>query len=221
MVAVAGEALLTVLSPEACERLAVEGQRRSYDDGALIHSRGDSSINMGVVISGGVRLCQIHPDGGQTLQTIILPGQHYGDILLFTNYHRTHDALAMGPTVIDHYDAGAFDRICADPEIVKALYKITALRLGTVMMMNDDLRGLPREVHLAKLLLNQWRLNGRHPAVPCVQEDLASIMGVSNMTLSKCLAKLKAAGLIETGYRRITIKDAEALRKLIKASTTN
>ncbi len=212
MIAVAGQVLLEMLSAPTRAWLANRGQRRSFEDGALIHSRSEADMGMGIVIEGKVRLSQLHANGAETFLSLVLPGQHFGDIPLFQGRKRTHDALAVGPTQIDHYDFEAFMGLLDHPELVKTLYRITALRLGGAVVMNDDLRGLPRHVHLAKILLHQWRLYGEQPDIPCVQEDLAGILGISTMTLSKCLAILRKEGLIETGYRRIILIDPAALK---------
>ncbi|HOB14770.1 MAG TPA: Crp/Fnr family transcriptional regulator [Novosphingobium sp.] len=217
MVTVAGEALLTQLSPESRAVLRSLGKRHDYEDGALIHSRGDTGHGMKIVIKGAVRLCLTKPDGGHTFISNILPGQHFGDVVMFRGGVRTHDAYAIGRTVIDHYDKAAFDKLLAHPELVSALYRITALRLDGAMAMNDDLRGLAREVHLAKVLLSQWRSNGRKTEIACLQEDLAGMLGISNMTLSKCLGKLRDLGFVETRYRAILLRDPVAMRAWLQS----
>ena len=49
-ISLAGDALLDLLSPPTRASLADLGQRRTYVDGELIHSRGDPNPGMGVVI---------------------------------------------------------------------------------------------------------------------------------------------------------------------------
>ncbi len=210
--AVAEEVLFDLLSPSARAWLAEHGQRRFYEAGAVIHSRGDLELAMGIVISGQVKLYQLRANGAHTFVSLIQPGAQYGDIVLFRGRMRIHDAMAIGPTVVDHYSRDAFAKILDNTDVVNALYKITALRLGAAMAMSDDLRSLPRAVHLAKILLNQWRHRGDADSIICVQEDLAGMVGVTTMTLSKSLALLRDEGLIETGYRKIRVVDAEALR---------
>jgi CRP/FNR family transcriptional regulator, cyclic AMP receptor protein len=216
MAAVAQEVLFDLLSPQSRAWLASQGQRKTYEDGALVHSRGDSDAAMGIVILGQVRLFQLRPNGSHTFVSMIQPGTHYGDILLFAGKQRTHDAMAIGPTVVDHYGPAAFARLLEQPEITRALYKITAVRLGRSMAMTDDLRVLPRDAHLAKVLLNQWRLRGDSDWITSVQEDLAGMVGVTTMTLSKSLARLRELGFIETGYRKIRVLDPDALKVWLK-----
>ena len=217
MATIPQEVLFDLLSPQSREWLASQGQRKTYEDGSFVHSRGDSDAAMGVVISGQVRLFQLRPNGTHTFVSMVLPGAHYGDILLFAGKQRTHDAVAIGPTVVDHYGPAAFAKLLEQPEIIRALYKITAIRLGRSMAMSDDLRVLPRDAHLAKILLNQWRLRGDSDWISAIQEDLAGMVGVTTMTLSKSLAQLRDAGLIETGYRKIKLLDPDALKVWLKA----
>lgn len=47
--------------------------------------------------------------------------------------------------------------------------------------------------------------------IVCLQEDLASLVGVSTVTLAKCLAALKREGLLLTGYRHVTLTDPDRL----------
>jgi CRP/FNR family transcriptional regulator, cyclic AMP receptor protein len=214
MIALAGHELLDLISDEARDWLALTGQRRAYSDGELIHSRGDSETTMGIVIKGHVRLCRLHADGSQTYVSLVRKGQHFGDVLLVSGpARRTHDAVAVGNVLIDHYDATAFQSLMEHPEVLAALYRITALRLKAAMAMSDDLRAMSREAHLAKILLALLRQAGASNRINCVQEDLASMLGTSTMTLSKCLAALKRQGLIETGYRVVRIPDPPRLRK--------
>lgn len=218
MIALAGLALLDLLTEEQRHWLAALGTRRSYQDGELIHRRGDRDLSMCVVISGRVRLTRLHADGTQTFVSSIHPGQHFGDVLLHGGrQRRTHDAVAVGAVRLDHYDADAFARVLENPVVVLALYRITALRLSGAMAMSDDLRALPREVHLAKILLALRTGDNPPGTIECVQDDLAALIGTSVMTLSKALGVLNRAGLIETGYRSLRIIDRKALSSWLAA----
>ena len=163
-----------------------------------------------------MKLYRLRPNGAHTFVSMIKAGAHYGDIVLFRGKERTHDAMAIGPTVVDHYSRAAFARMLENVEVVTALYRITAIRLGRAMAMSDDLRVLPRDAHLAKILLNQWRQRGKNDWITAVQEDLAGMIGVTTMTLSKSLTRMRDEGLIETGYRKMRVLDPDALRAWLK-----
>lgn len=216
MIALAGENLLQLLDGPEQDWLSARGQRRSYADGELIHNRGDFEPAMGIVISGQVQLCRIHADGASRFVSVVQPGQHYGDIVMFGRRKRTHDAVAIGETTVDHYDRAAFEALIGNAAVVRALYHVTALRLNGSLAMSDDLRGLPRQVHLAKLLLHQWRQSGGLAVIPCTHEDLAGLLGTSIMSMSKYLTLLKREGLIETGYRQVMLNDPQRLKQWVR-----
>lgn len=212
MISFASRGLLDFLDAPSREVLASFGRRQAYRDGERIHSSGDPEPTMGVVLAGSVRMTLMQADGRQSYVTTVMPGQHFGDVLMFSNRARTHDAFAIGAVEIDHYDAAAFSRLLDDPVILRALYEVTARRLSGVMAMNDDLRLLPREVHLAKMLTYLGR-SAEGGVINCLQEELAAMLGISTMTLAKALATLKREGLVETGYRQVRVLDVDQLQR--------
>lgn len=217
MAELAGRALLDLLDADAIAWLASLGQRRRYADGETIHMRGDPDATMCIVIAGSVRMVRQRADGRRDFISLLTPGQHFADVLMFrSRAARTHDAVAVGDVTIDHYDPAAFGQLLDHPAILRALYQTTAARLSGAMTMIDDLRSMPPEAHLAKLLLHMSSRAGTSD-IKCLQEDLAALMGISAMTLAKSLALLKREGLVETGYRRVTLTDPPRLRRWLAA----
>jgi CRP-like cAMP-binding protein len=207
----AGPSLLAILSSPDREWLAKQGRRRAFADGAVVHERGDPDPEMAIVISGKVRLVRLRYNGQEGMMTSVGPGQHFADVLMFGRRTRTHRGIAVGATELDLYDQAAFDRILERPQIVHALYRVTAARLLGAIAMLDDVRSLAPEAHLAKLLLHlQGRSTGEW--IACVQDDLAGLLGVTTMTVAKSLRVLREDGLIETGYRRVKVLDPARLR---------
>lgn len=216
MVQLAGLALLDLIDAEAAEWLASIGLRRHYHDGETIHIRDDPA-KMGVIIAGRIRMVRQRSDGSRLFVSEMAAGQHYADVLMFEDrIGRTHDAVAVGEVTIDHYDKAAFDKALTRPDIVLALYRITAGRLIGAMTMTDDLRSLAPEEHLAKILLH-LRTRDTNARVESSQEELAALLGISTMTLANALGTLKREGLVKTGYRCIQLPDPAALRHWLAA----
>lgn len=187
-------------------------RRSSYADGEYIHVRGDTNTSMDVVIEGQIRLVRLRPDGTETIATTINPGQHFADIVMLGDFHRSHSAIAVGRTVVDHYNKAAFAQLIQNHEVLFALYKIACYRLAMTISSVDDLRSLSRDTHLGKMLYALSAKAGCAEWFDIVQEDLASLLGVSSTTIAKSLSRLKREGLIETGYRKIRVPDRKALR---------
>lgn len=212
----AGSSLLKILSAPEREWLAQQGRRRAFPDGAVVHERGDPDASMAVVISGRVRLVRLRSGGQEDILSTVSAGQHFADVLMFGSRVRTHRAIAQGETVLDIYDPAAFERLCDHPAILRALYRISSERLLGALAMLDDVRSLPREAHLGKILLHLHKTsNGQR--IECVQEDLAGLLGVSTMTVAKSLRLLRELGFIETGYRQVRVLNPLRLRAWIDA----
>lgn len=210
--------LLALLTPPEAARLSALCRRQTYRDGEVIHERGDRQLQMGMVIKGSVKLMRLNREGEVAFTMTVHAGQNYGDTVALDRFRRTHRAIAAGETAIDFLSPAALQHILqSEPAIVAALYRVAAHRLIVAVDMIDDLRMLRIEARLAKQLLamlDPARQTGR---VDCLQEDLAQMLGVSSVTIAKGLRMLNRLGMIETGYRHITISDAARLQDWLDA----
>lgn len=198
--------LARMLEPEDLAFVQSLAVRRTYRDGEMVHDRGDDNPGMGLIVRGRVKLVTPRSNGRENFNSFVHPGQHYGDACLLDRSRRIHRAIAIGETEVDHISQEDFPRLLERPAIVRALYEIAAYRLLVLIDVVDDMRALPPEVRLAKLLFMMHRQDGR-TRIDFLQEDLANLLGVSTVTLSKSLRTLRDAGLIDTGYRQVLIPD--------------
>jgi len=209
--------LTELLSADEMSLISSLAVRRSYRAGEMIHDRDDQPAYMGVVVSGAVRLVSPRHDGREIYLTRVNAGQNFGDMTLPFGNSCVHRALAIEDTQIDRITSAAFAQISEQPNIVFALYKVAAFRLALTMEMLDDMRTLPADALLAKLLLSFHESMKKPQTLDFVQENLASYLGVSLVTLNKALRSLKTAGLVETGYRQVRIIDPERLEQWLIA----
>ncbi len=204
-------ALLDLVGESGRAVLERLGNRASYQDGEFVHHRGDTGNAMCVVISGQVSLHRMRPDGLLVFVSSINAGQNFGDTISIVGSKRSHHAVAVGHTVIDHYSSHDLDAILRDhPEIVLALYRIATYRVTWAVDMLDDARMLKSHVRLAKMLRRMAVVSKSSAIVPTAQDVLCQVLGLSSVSVVHALGKLARKGLIETGYRRITIPDIKA-----------
>lgn len=187
--------------------------RRTCRDGEMIHDRGDPGPAMGLVVRGRIKLVTPRSCGRESFITFVSAGYHYGDVGLLDRQHRVYRAVAIGETEVDYVSRQDFPRLLERPAIVRALYEVAAYRLAILADVMDDLRGLPPEVRLAKLLHTMYVRSGHEPRIEFLQEDFANLLGISTVTLSKAFRQLRELGLAETGYRQIVITDPAGLRQ--------
>ena len=212
-------ALGDLLTPRLAARLREGGTPVRYPDRALIHARGDIKPGLSMVRSGSVRFGNPGSDGSYIVITVMGPGQCFGEFSLFADLPRTHDAVAIGETVVDQISRAAFDAILdEDPELSRVMLTAVTGRLHAAMEMLDDMRRLPLPVRAAKLIWQMSR-SSPHPSacVRCTQTELAFALGVSRVSSGKALAVLQKLDLVEPGYGQIGIPDRERLEAWIGA----
>lgn len=209
--------LTQLLSEEEINLVSSLAVRRCYRNGELVHDRGDGPAKMGIVVRGSIMLVNPCANGRQLFLCRVKAGQNFGDIALPFSAICAHRAIAVGDTQIDHISNDGFRQLMERPSIAWAFYQVAAYRLALAIRMLDDLRSQPVDVIFAKLLLDFHESMGKSRTLEFVQDDFASYIGVSLVTLNKALRTLKQAGLIDTGYRQLCIVDPDGLRQWVDA----
>ena len=209
-------ALGDLLPPHLRDALEAIAVPRRYKDGALIHSRGDVKPGLSIVASGSVHIGNTGSDGSYVTTTILGPGQTFGEFTLFADLPRTHDAVAVGPTVINQIGRAPFMRLYdQDPELGKIVLIATTKRLHVVLEFLDDLRRLPLTVCAAKLLLMMSYSAETPNKIIGNQVELAFTLGVSRVSIGKALKMLEAEGVIKLGYGYIEVSNEALLAEWI------
>jgi CRP-like cAMP-binding protein len=199
------------LPPDLVARLASTGQRVRYNNGRLIHARGDDKPGFSIVREGAVRFVKSSASGGELTVGILGPGYAFGEATLFAGGPRAYDAYATGDTIIQQIPKRAFDRVLDDdPRLARALLIALTRRLYSALGFLDDVRSLPLPLRTAKLIADMNASAKTPGTIVCRQSDLAFTLGVSRVSIGKVLADLQALGLIRLGYGAITLVDPAA-----------
>lgn len=201
-------ALTGLLQADLLEKLHALGTSVTYQDGQLIHSRGDKKPGVSIVQKGGARIGTIGVDGSFLTISVLGPGQTFGEHTVFTDLPRTHDVSAVGDTVIDQISGTAFLALFeAEPSLARALLVTALTRSHALIERLDDMRRLSLPVKTAKYLISVSMVSDPADIIVCTQSNLAIAVGVSRISLGKALKKLEALKLIKPGYGQITLTD--------------
>ena len=210
---------LDLLTPEVQAEVEAVERRRTYDDGHMIHSRGDVGDRLMVVRSGAVRVGRVNSNGRETLLAVLGPGYFIGIIGVLTGRARNQNAVAVGETTVGFIQKSDFLALMAKyPEIANAVLPITLNRLSAALNMLDDLRLLPVPAYTAVMLLNLHEASGEPGIVRWNQSEIAVAVGVSRVSVGKALKKLESEGLIALKYGLIEIPDVDALSAWVDAA---
>ena len=202
-----------LLPAEVMARLTHAGKLVRYRDGETVHRRGDNKPGLSIVKAGGARTGIAGLDGSFLTSSTLGPGHCFGEFTLFAGLPRTHDITAEGDTEILQIPGARFFAVFDDePRLARALLTVATLRNHHALELIDDLRRLPLEVRVAKLLYALAPVAEGRYTVKRQQEELAFAYGVTRVSIGKVLKRLAAEELIATGYGCIEVTDTARLR---------
>jgi len=208
---------LNHLLPEPLlERLHAAGRRRVFDDGQMVHQRGDTVPGISIVRSGQLVAGNTGLDGSFLMSALLRPGDTFGEYTVFAGLPNTHSIWSQGRTETTFLSAGLVRQLIADePAFGEALLTLTLLRNHELLDFVDAQRRFPMTARIAKLLLTVVDDDETAAEIECRHEDLAFMLGVSRVAIGKALKRLKQQGYVLLHYGRVEIPDVARLRALI------
>ena len=202
------------LPPVASQRLLSEATVQHLGAGQQLFLRGDSFDGIYCVIEGGLRLTGIAPDGQENLFSVISPPTWFGEIAFFDGLPRTHDAQAVGPTVLLHVSPARLGGLVSeDPQWAFRLAVLMAQKTRLLFFALEAVARLDTQAKLARAIV--MTLTQGWTAVPDLagsssplnQGSLAETLGMTRQTVAAGLKVLQDQGIVKLGYRRIAVTD--------------
>ena len=194
----------------ALAALIAAGVTCHFADGAFIQHEGDPTDGIFVIVDGIVAIGHHTADGAFSVVALGGAGDISGEMAHFGNVPRQFDAVAKGRAAIAFVNRHRLERLLEDdPRIARLLLHSMARQMLLLGSLLESERSQPARLRLARLLLAQSSRD--QPVVVASQQDLASLLGVSRVTMVSALNELVSAGLVECGYRRLSIADHAGL----------
>ncbi|MGB8415538.1 Crp/Fnr family transcriptional regulator [Paraburkholderia sp.] len=192
------------------ERLAA-GQR--------LFTRGDSDDGLYCALDGLVRIGAASSAGKEALLAVIEPVNWFGEIALFDNRPRTHDAYAERDSELFHVPRAALAALLErTPEYWHAFGLLLTQKLRLAFDAIEEAALLPAAPRVARRLLLMAGGYGEPGTLRRVlrvpQEDLAMMLALSRQTINQVLKQFEAQGALKLGYAEIEIADVQMLSAL-------
>jgi CRP/FNR family cyclic AMP-dependent transcriptional regulator len=192
------------------ERLAA-GQR--------LFTRGDSDDGLYCVLDGLVRIGAASSAGKEALLAVIEPVNWFGEIALFDNRPRTHDAYAERDSELFHVPRAALAALLErTPEYWHAFGLLLTQKLRLAFDAIEEAALLPAAPRVARRLLLMAGGYGEPGALRRVlkvpQEDLAMMLALSRQTINQVLKQFEMQGALKLRYAEIEIADVQKLSAL-------
>jgi CRP/FNR family transcriptional regulator, cyclic AMP receptor protein len=202
------------LPADVAAELRRHGRRVRLAKGAFVHKQGDAADGLYSVVSGRIRISTLGPAGRELVLTDLAPGAVFGEISLFDDLPRTHDAVALERSelvIVPKRDFHAL--MAAHPALGRHFLRVLAGKLRLSFAVLDALALRDVTARLAQRLLFLLDEAGQ-ATLEISQTDLALMVGATRQSVNKQLKAWERAGLIMLRGGSIGVTDRAVLRAI-------
>lgn len=199
------------------DRLASVGRLQHLAHGAR-PSRGSTNDDaLWVILNGAMRVSSAAPGVKEYVYAVLGPGSFFGLSTAVRRAPLTIDARAFGKTDLASFSSAALVELLDDrPLLWRHVSGMLSrrLRLALLVLRDNTVAPLPERI-ARRVLAHAMSTDLRSRAeirVRMTQADLALMLGASRSKTNAALKELEKRGLLDAGYRGITIRDVPGLR---------
>ncbi|MBC3258240.1 Crp/Fnr family transcriptional regulator [Pseudomonas paralactis] len=205
------------LPPDLQRSLLGAARLRVLTAGQFLFKRGDPPCGLYAVLEGAVRISAVNAQGKEAVLSLVETPHWFGEICLFDNLPRTHDALATGACTLLQVPQAAILAILEQHPVFwrdMALLMSQKLRLSLINIEQTSLMPASRRLAHRLLMIAQGygEVEQARRVLQLPQEDLAAMLGLSRQTINSLLKALEQQGIIGLSYGAIEILDLNGLR---------
>src|SRR6266542_4061342 len=201
--------LFAELSAPELQRIADVAIPRSFPRGVRVFHEGDSSDACYIVRSGDLRVTREHSDGRAIALASLGSGDFFGELAMLDGEARSASVETLSDAELVALPASDFRRLLAErPEIsLKLIGALTRrLRETNERVARQSFQTVPSRVAgvLTRLVAEETAGEGRQGVtIRMTQADLAQLAGTSRESVSRFLATLERAGVVQVGRGRV------------------
>lgn len=188
---------------------------KNYKKGEMVYINGEKKDKLYVIHRGKVKITRFTSAGKEQVIRILGPGEFMGELDLFGNTNTTDNAEALEDVDMCIINGNDLKKLLIKyPHINFKIMEELSNRLERAENLIENISLNSVEKRLAKTLLNMKDDKG-NINLNMSKRDLASIMGMSQETLSRKLKAFVELGIIkQIGHRKIIILNEDALEEI-------
>jgi CRP-like cAMP-binding protein len=210
---------LDALSEPEAEDLRSIGRTRSYGANVTLFHHGDEAGPVVVLMRGRAKVLSLSSAGREVIVAVRGPGDLLGEMSAIDGEPRSATVTTLEPVEALLIPGSAFAAFLERrPRVALVILRMVAGRLRYADASQADFathdvmgRVAFRLVELCERF-GEAAEGGIEIELPLSQEELASWTGASREAVSKALQLLRSLKIVETGRRRVVVRDLEALR---------
>lgn len=212
---------LAGLPPRTRSAFLELGTAREFTPGTVLVREGDPTTHVCLLLDGCVKVTGTTPEGELALLAIRVGGDLVGELAAMDSQPRTATVTAAGRVRARIFSQAEFRRFLSQvPEAALAVTTSVGAKLRWATRRRIDFGSREVRIRLARVLI-ELSLSYGIPAgedlelgVSLTQPELAALVGAAEPTVHRALAQLRRENVVETGYRRLRIRDRSRLAAL-------
>ena len=212
----------SALTGDEARELLRRAPVKRFQAGELVFRRGDPGDGLYGVLSGNILIVAESAEGRDLIINRHGVGEIFGELALLDGKGRSAAAVVHEASELIHVGRdGLLLFLRQRPDAMIRVIAFVCGRLRRITGLVEDAAFLDVPARLAKQIVTLSEAADAAPDAPVTlrisQNDLARMLGVSREFVGKQLVAWRDAGIVELGRRRLTIRDAQALKKRILA----
>ena len=205
-------------TPAQLATLASHVTQHRLDKGALLFQRGDAATGFFIVVYGQIKLFMLSPQGQEKVVEIIHPSQSLGEAVMFLGKPYPVSAEALQDALLLRLERSAVDDLLdTDPGFARRMLAGLSLKLHSLLKDVDTYSQRSSTQRVIGYFLQQCEeVPDTEPValdLPVAKQVIASRLNLTPESLSRSLAELSRAGLIDVQGRTIVIASLQRLRE--------
>jgi CRP/FNR family transcriptional regulator, dissimilatory nitrate respiration regulator len=210
--------LFAGLAEAELAELAAATHERHYERDEVVILKGDCPSGLFVIVSGTLKIACQSPSGGEKVIDLPGPGQVFGEHSLLLDRPYPFMASTLSPACLLHVAGATLHKLMnRSPDFSRRLLAHLSWRVYSSLRDIEDIRVRPPLERLIGFFLDQsLGETGANGIVPfgAPKHVIASRLGMTPESLSRCLRELSDSGLIAVGADHVSVLDRDRLRCL-------
>ena len=187
---------------------------RIFEKNMIVYSQGDDAHSFYYLKKGRIKIFITSETGMEKTLSVIGKGAILGEAAFFDEQSRISSAKAILRSELVSIDKATLTRIIQkNPQTAMELFKLQAQTIRMLSAQVDSITFSSADSRIAKFLLESMHKNDNEFIVNTTHEEIASVAGVSRVTVSKFMIRLSNLEIIKTGYKIIKILNPEKLKE--------
>lgn len=187
---------------------------RIFEKNVIIYSQGDEAHSFYYLKKGRIKIFITSETGMEKTLSVIGKGAILGEAAFFDEQPRISSAKAILRSELVSIDKHILTEIIRkNPQTAMEFFKLQAQTIRMLSAQVDSITFSSADSRIARFLLESMHRTDDSFIVNTTHEEIASVAGVSRVTVSKFMIRLSNLEIIKTGYKIITILNPERLKK--------